>query len=309
MCFWAALVIRNAPRRCTPRTISQSSSLILNSRLSRSTPALLTSTVGGPSSATTWSTAAATWSAWLTSAPTAIARPPSDTIVSTTALPSSALRSSTATAIPSAARRWAVPAPIPRAPPVTMAILCASCGIVRSPCYLSSAGAADPARPGELAQTLANAHFPVPRPVIHFPSSPDRDLRPVFSGHPVRAKFPAGQGALVHLVGAICEAEGAGVCPQVREREILADPGRAVRRDRLVDHPLGHGRGDDLDGLDLGVRTLVAHRVHQPGGLQHQQPGLLDPDPRLGDPLLDHPLLRQRLAEGDPVGDPAAEQL
>ena len=102
-------------------TVSQSSSVILNSRLSRSTPALLTSTAGGPSSAATRSTAAATWSAWLTSAPTAIARPPADVIASTVPLPSASFRSSTATAIPSAARRRATAAPMPRAAPVTIA--------------------------------------------------------------------------------------------------------------------------------------------------------------------------------------------
>ena len=49
MCFCTARLNRNAPRRWTAITVSQSSSVILNSRLSRSTPALLTSTVGGPS--------------------------------------------------------------------------------------------------------------------------------------------------------------------------------------------------------------------------------------------------------------------
>ena len=44
-------------------------------------------------------------------------------------------------------------------------------------------------------------------------------------------------------------------------------------------------RGGDLDGLDLGVRAPVADGVHQPCGLEHQQPQLLDLHPRLGDPL------------------------
>ena len=60
MYFCTARLIRNAPRKCTPMTVSQSSSVILNSRLSRITPALLTSTAGGPSSAAIASTAAAT---------------------------------------------------------------------------------------------------------------------------------------------------------------------------------------------------------------------------------------------------------
>ena len=123
MCFWAARVIRNAPRRCTPMTVSQSSSLILNSRLSRSTPALFTRTAGGPSSAATFSTPAATWSAWLTSAPTAIAWPPADVIASTVPAQSASFRSSTATAFPSAASRLATAAPMPRAAPVTIATL------------------------------------------------------------------------------------------------------------------------------------------------------------------------------------------
>ena len=50
MCFCTARVIRNAPRRCTPITVSQSASVNRNSRLSRVTPALFTRTVGEPSS-------------------------------------------------------------------------------------------------------------------------------------------------------------------------------------------------------------------------------------------------------------------
>jgi hypothetical protein len=81
-----------------------------------------------------------------------------------------------------------------------------------------------------------------------------------------------------------------------------------VGLDRLVDHPLGHGRGSDLDGLDLGMRALVAHGVHHPRGLEHEQPGLLDAHPGFGDPVLDDPLLGQWLAERGPVGDPLAHQ-
>ena len=60
MYFCAALVIRNAPRRLTSITVSQSSSVILNSSASRVIPALFTSTVGSPSSVATRSTAALT---------------------------------------------------------------------------------------------------------------------------------------------------------------------------------------------------------------------------------------------------------
>ena len=58
MYFCAARLMRNGPRRFTAMTVFQSSSVSLNSMLSRVMPALLTSTVGSPSSATTRSTAA-----------------------------------------------------------------------------------------------------------------------------------------------------------------------------------------------------------------------------------------------------------
>jgi hypothetical protein len=58
-----------------------------------------------------------------------------------------------------------------------------------------------------------------------------------------------------------------------------------------------------IDG-DLHGRALVAHGVHQPRRLQREQAGLLDLHARVGDPLADHALVGQRLAERHPVGDP-----
>src|SRR6516225_11297595 len=214
MNFCAARLIRNAPRRCTPSTVSQSASVILNSRLSLITPALLIRTTGGPRSAATLPTAASTWSAWLTSAPTAMARPPASVIASTVPVQAEASRSSTATAMPSVASRVAVAAPMPRAAPVTMATRDESVGIV-----------------------------------FVLPTSAGSVL--VGSGVVgVAAQFGPGQGAFVHLVGPVRETQRPRGRPHVRQRGVLADPGRAVRLDRLVDHPLGHGRGVDLDGLD-----------------------------------------------------------
>src|SRR5207247_2742451 len=64
-------------------------------------------------------------------------------------------------------------------------------------------------------------------------------------------QLAARQGPLVHLVGAVGEAERAGAGPQVRQREVLADAAAAVRLDGPVDHPLRHRRGADLEPLDL----------------------------------------------------------
>src|SRR5436309_1175279 len=53
MYFCTARVMRKAPLRCTFMTMSQSVSDILNSMLSRVTPALFTRTTGAPSSSAT----------------------------------------------------------------------------------------------------------------------------------------------------------------------------------------------------------------------------------------------------------------
>ena len=68
MCCWVARLIRKAPRRWTLITESQSTVDILNSRLSRVMPALLTSTVGAPRSDATRSTADCTAASSATSA-------------------------------------------------------------------------------------------------------------------------------------------------------------------------------------------------------------------------------------------------
>ena len=105
-------------------TVSQSDSLILNSRLSRSTPALLTRIVGAPSSAATARRRPRPGRSSETSQPTASALPPAAVIFSTVSLQAASSRSSTATARPSAASRTAVAAPMPRAAPVTTATRC-----------------------------------------------------------------------------------------------------------------------------------------------------------------------------------------
>ena len=68
-------------------------------------------------------------------------------------------------------------------------------------------------------------------------------------------------------------------------------------------------RRDHLDGGDLGARRLGADVVDQPGGLEGQQPRLLDRHPRLGDLLAHHALLGERLAEGDARRGALAHQL
>src|SRR5215218_9836096 len=122
MYFCAALEQRKLPLRCTSSTLSQSSSLILNERLSRNSPALLTRMSIRPKRCTISSKAFSTCCALDTSQAIAIASDPAASTASTVSWHASADKSRTATFAPSCASRMASAAPIPRADPVTTAV-------------------------------------------------------------------------------------------------------------------------------------------------------------------------------------------
>src|SRR5699024_9269943 len=128
-------------------------------------------------------------------------------------------------------------------------------------------------------------------------------------GSAVLLQLRAAQGAQMDLVGAVGQPQRTRTCHPTRQRQVLAEPCRPVRLDRLVQDPLDRARGGDLDRLDLGVCTLVADGVHQIGGLEHQKTHLLDGHACLGDPFPDHTLLGQGTAEGLTVQGPAAGHL
>ena len=73
--------------------------------------------------------------------------------------------------------------------------------------------------------------------------------------------------------------------------KVLADAGASEHLDAAVDHPGGHAGDRHLDRRNLDAGALHPHGVHEPGGLEDHQPGLLDPDTRFGDPVLDNTLL------------------
>src|SRR5215212_2010108 len=122
MYFCAALEHRKLPLRWTSSTLSQSSSLILNERLSRNSPALLTRMSIRPKRCTISSKAFSTCCALDTSQAIAIASDPAASTASTVSWHASADKSRTATFAPSCASRMASAAPIPRADPVTTAV-------------------------------------------------------------------------------------------------------------------------------------------------------------------------------------------
>src|SRR5918992_6173328 len=122
MYLCAALEHRKLPFRWMSSTVSQSSSLILKTRVSRKTPALLTRMSIRPKRLATSSKALSTCWALDTSHAIANASTPAASTASTVCRQASAERSSTATLAPSCASRIASAAPMPRAAPVTTAV-------------------------------------------------------------------------------------------------------------------------------------------------------------------------------------------
>src|SRR3989441_3924513 len=127
MCLSAACVATSVPRTLMSITRSISSSVVSSKVFGMAVPALFTSTSSRPKVATVFSTAPLTASMSAAFAWIATAFPPLSSIALTTA--EAALASFAyvmATLAPSAARRFAIAAPMPREPPVTSATLPAS---------------------------------------------------------------------------------------------------------------------------------------------------------------------------------------
>src|SRR4028119_1464066 len=100
MYFCAALEHRKLPLRCTSSTLSQSSSVLLNERLSRKSPALLTRMSTRPKRLWISANALSTCCALDTSHAIAMASVPAASTASTASLPASAPRPGTAPAAP-----------------------------------------------------------------------------------------------------------------------------------------------------------------------------------------------------------------
>src|SRR5437870_11047236 len=123
MCFSAACVAMNTPRTLMSSTRSISSSVVSSNVFGMAVPALFTRTSSLPNVSTVLLTPALTASASLASAWIAIAFPPARSISLTTdAAASGPFEYVMATFAPSAARRLAIPAPMPRELPVMSAI-------------------------------------------------------------------------------------------------------------------------------------------------------------------------------------------
>ena len=115
--------------------------------------------------------------------------------------------------------------------------------------------------------------------------------------------------AEVHLVGAVGQAQASGAGVGGGEREVLAHASAAVQLDGEVDDVAGHLRHGRLDLGHLGLGTRDADGVELPGGVQHEEAGLVDGDPGPGEAFAVAAEVGDRLAEGHPAARALAGEL
>jgi hypothetical protein len=106
----------------------------------------------------------------------------------------------------------------------------------------------------------------------------------------------AGDGALVHLVGAVDDAERADVLVELRQREVLPDAVAAADLHAVVDHLLDRLGGEHLRHRDLVARLLAGR--YPSGGVSDHRPDGVESRLRVGDVEPQRLLLDQRVAEG-----------
>src|SRR5262249_35588701 len=125
----------------------------------------------------------------------------------------------------------------------------------------------------------------------------------------VLAQYRSGDGALMHLIWPIRQAQRSSTSIHPCQWKVVTDPSSAERLDGAVGHARQHGRRDHFDHRDLILRRFLPQGIYRPSRLERQQPRLLDLDRRLGDPFLDDSLLGKRLAERYAPQDSLAHEL
>ncbi len=75
----------------------------------------------------------------------------------------------------------------------------------------------------------------------------------------------------MHFIGTVSDAQGAILAEERNQRHIVAQPHRAMRLHRAVDHARRHRRRDDLDRGDQVARRLDALAIDPRRSFQRQQ--------------------------------------
>src|SRR3989454_333413 len=280
MSFVAARVMRNAPRRLTSMTRSQSSSFMRTRRPSRMTPALLTRMSTRPNRCLAASTNRSASSRITASATTPRTAPPRASSSLAERWSRSASRPETTTAAPSSASNVAIARPMPRLPPVTIATRPS-----RGPFYTAS-----PRLRLRLAlrprDVLRLAPPRSPAPLDHGERLPearrvlDRESPNAVDDAPEESRQDASRPYLDEDRGALGREAQDTIGPPDRARDLL---GRVHVRDaddlplrRVPAHPL------DLAQVEPHDRRHRA-RPHR-HGILHQRAALAHDAYRIGEP-------------------------
>ena len=124
-------------------------------------------------------------------------------------------------------------------------------------------------------------------------------MPPPFARQAYLASSALRQRLAMHLVGAVADAQEARLREGLGEEEVLRKSGPAVDLDRAIEDLSDRRRNDDLGDRDLVARGLGAVTIHAPGGLQGDEPRLLELAARLADRLAHGAHLRERRTKGE----------
>ena len=113
-------------------------------------------------------------------------------------------------------------------------------------------------------------------------------------------QFASGDCFKVDLIGAVSEAEGAGVGPGGCELKVTRDARSAMRLNGPVQNLESHVGSHDFDHGNLRFRGFIPNGIHHPGGFQDQQASLLYFYPGFRNIGTNCALFRQRFAKGNP---------
>ena len=109
--------------------------------------------------------------------------------------------------------------------------------------------------------------------------------------------LPPGHLLQMHLIRPIRNPQRPDLRPHIRQRRILTYAHPAIRLHRAINHRQRHTRDQDLCFGDLPERRLGIRAVDLDRCVQDDQSRGVDLESRLGDPLQQHAMRRQRLAK------------
>ena len=115
------------------------------------------------------------------------------------------------------------------------------------------------------------------------------------------AQFQLGNLGAMNFIGPISQSQQPCRCIGAGQSDIVVGATPTVGLDGPVHHFAGHGRCRHLDHGDLRLGDLVAHGVHHVGGLQCQQPGLVNHDAGFGNALGPDIVLDDLFAKSNPL--------